>query len=65
MLKYAEFYAAPGRYEDAAWQKLGDACAQQGIVFEQAHRSLGDALATAALIRRLAELGQDARRYPQ
>jgi DNA polymerase-3 subunit epsilon len=65
MMKYAAFWGAPSRYGDAAWQKLGDACAQQGVIFEQAHRSLGDALATAALIRRLAELGQDARRYEQ
>ena len=65
MLKYSEFYGAPGRYGDAAWQRLGTACAQQGVIVDQAHRSLGDALATAALIRRLAELGQDARRYAQ
>jgi DNA polymerase III epsilon subunit-like protein len=65
MMKYAAFWGAPGRYEDVAWQKLGDACVQQGVIFEQAHRALGDALATAALIRRLAELGQDARRYEQ
>ena len=65
MLKYAEYWGVPGRYEYYAWQKLGAACTQQGDIFEQAHRSLGDALATASLIRRLAELGQDARRYPQ
>jgi DNA polymerase-3 subunit epsilon len=66
MLKYAEFYGAPGRYEEFAWQKLGDACTQQGVVVDQkAHRAIGDAQATAALIRRLAELDQDARRYAQ
>jgi DNA polymerase III epsilon subunit-like protein len=65
LLKYAEFWDAPGRYEGVAWQKLSDACEQQGVAIEHAHRALGDALATAALIRRLAELGQEARRYAQ
>jgi DNA polymerase-3 subunit epsilon len=65
MLKYAQFYGAPGRYEEFAWQKLGDACEQQGVIVEQVHRALGDARATASLIRRLAELGQDTRKYAQ
>jgi DNA polymerase III subunit epsilon len=66
LLKYAQFWDAPGRYGGVAWQKLGDACVQQGVIIDQkAHRALGDALTTAALIRRLAELGQDARRYAQ
>jgi len=64
MKKYAAFWGAPNRYgySDPAWQKLEDACAQQGVVFEQNHRALGDALATAALIRRLAELRDAAQR---
>jgi DNA polymerase III epsilon subunit-like protein len=65
LLKYAEFYAAPGRHDGFAYQKLGNACEQQGVIVEQAHRARGDALSTASLIRRLAELGQDARRYAQ
>ncbi|HEX3640238.1 MAG TPA: 3'-5' exonuclease [Ktedonobacteraceae bacterium] len=65
MDKYATFYGAPGKYERSGprWQKLEIACAQQGIVFKQTHRALGDAQATAMLIRRIAELGDDAGRY--
>lgn len=65
MKAYARFWNEPNRYgkSDPAWQKLEAACRQQGIAFAQEHRALGDALATAALIRRLAELGNGARRW--
>jgi DNA polymerase III subunit epsilon len=65
MLRYAEFYNAPNRYGygSPAWQRLAYACGQQGVDFEQEHRALGDALAVVALIKRLAELGSEARRY--
>lgn len=65
MRMYAEYYAEPNRYgrSGPAWQKLEAACRQQGILLKQSHRALGDALATAALIRRLAELGDEAARW--
>lgn len=65
MLRYASFYNEPNRhgYNSPAWQKLEAACRQQGILLKQSHRALGDALATAALIRRLAELGDAAARW--
>lgn len=63
MLAYAKFWGMPGRYGEFRWQKLQDACRQQGILLKQDHRALSDALATAALIRRLAELGDAAARW--
>jgi DNA polymerase III subunit epsilon len=65
MLKYADFYGEPNRYgySSPAWQKLEAACRQQRIDFVQDHRALGDALATVALIRRLADLGDGAARW--
>jgi DNA polymerase-3 subunit epsilon len=65
MKKYAAFYGEPNQrgYSDSAWQKLEYALPQQGIPFEQTHRALGDAQAVVALIRRLAEMGDDARQY--
>jgi DNA polymerase-3 subunit epsilon len=65
MRKYAAFYNAPNErgYAGPAWQKLDAACRQQCVPIEQEHRALGDALATASLIRRLAELGNAARRW--
>lgn len=65
MLRYASFYNEPNRYgySSPAWQKLDAACRQQGVNVTQEHRALGDALATAALIRRLAELGDAAARW--
>jgi len=65
MKAYAAFWDEPNRYgySSPAWQKLDAACRQQGIDFTQGHRALSDALATASLIRRLAELGNEARRW--
>lgn len=70
MQAYAAFYGEPGksysrRFQSSRWQKLEDACRQQGILFEQTHRALGDAIATAALIRRIAELGEGAARWKE
>lgn len=64
MKRYAEFWGKQGRYgRGFAWQKLQDACKQQGILLKQEHRALSDALAVVALIQRLAGLGSEARRY--
>jgi DNA polymerase III subunit epsilon len=54
MLRYAEFWGMPGRYGGFRWQKLKDACLQQGIPFNQAHRALSDAHAVVKLIQKLA-----------
>lgn len=65
MKKYAQFYAAPNErgYGSAAWQKLENACRQQGIELKQEHRALSDAMAVVNLIHRLAELGDAAARW--
>jgi DNA polymerase III epsilon subunit-like protein len=65
MRKYAQFWDAPNEhgYADPGWQKLEKALIQQGVPFSQEHRALGDALAVARLIQRLAELGDAARRW--
>lgn len=65
MLRYAAYWAEPNRYgySSPAWQKLEAACRQQGVPLVQEHRALSDALATAALIRRLAELGDGAAKW--
>jgi DNA polymerase-3 subunit epsilon len=65
MLRYARFWNEPNRrgYGDPAWQKLEAACRQQSINVTQEHRALSDAMATVALIRRIAELGDAAARW--
>lgn len=63
MLAYAGFWGIQGKYGGFRWQKLKDACEQQGIPFSQEHRALSDAQAVVKLIQRLAELGENARRY--
>ena len=65
MLRYVSFYNEPNRYgySSPAWQKLEAACRQQSVPLVQEHRALSDALAVAALIRRLAELGEAASRW--
>ncbi len=65
MQKYAAFYNAPNErgYDSPGWQKLEKALHQQGVPFVQEHRALPDALAVVALIQRLAELGDEARKY--
>ena len=51
MEAYAAYWGRPGRYGSYRWQKLGDACRQQGVRVVAAHDALGDARLTAALIR--------------
>lgn len=58
MLAYADFYKAPGKYGNYAWQGLSAACAQQSIESdEEAHRTLADTTMTWKLLQKLA-LGQ-------
>jgi DNA polymerase III epsilon subunit-like protein len=54
---YAEYDGQIYRLEDHSfrWQKLGDACAQLGIELANAHDASADALATAQLIRHMAD----------
>jgi DNA polymerase-3 subunit epsilon len=74
MAEYARFWGAPSRQGiwlgsqqihkgNAPYQKLQEACRQQCVEFEQKHRALGDTLATLALIKRIAELGEKAPTY--
>ena len=74
MTEYAAFWDAPARQGvwlgsqritngNAPYQKLQEACRQQGVRFSQEHRALGDTLATLALIRSIAEKGEKAPTY--
>lgn len=56
MLAYATYRHTPGRRPgEYAWHKLTTACAYENITIpEQAHRALGDCLATLELLRRMA-----------
>lgn len=70
MKEYAQFWNAPSKQGvwlgsqklsgNAPFQKLQEACRQQGIEFEQNHRALGDTLAALSIIKRIADLGADA-----
>src|SRR5258708_2537581 len=58
MRAYTDYWKAPGRFRRSggyAWQSLGRACEQQHITLTDAHRALGDTLATGALLHKLAE----------
>lgn len=55
MKAYADYRKTPGRYGNYKWHRLGDACEQQRVVLTDAHRALGDTLATWALLKKLAE----------
>lgn len=60
MQAYARYWGAPNRFGNPrrgpAWQKLGEACEQQGVVFEgTTHRALSDCRAAYTLIRTIAE----------
>jgi DNA polymerase-3 subunit epsilon len=66
MKAYAEHWNAPARgsYRNAPWQRLSEACNQQGLgLGHQTHRATDDCRATLALIRRIAELGASAPTY--
>lgn len=58
MEAYAAFYGEPGRYGSFKWQKLSEACEQQGVVLENAHRALADAMATYQLLKAIGEKGE-------
>lgn len=55
MKRYAAYRKTPGRYGNYKWHKLSEACAQQRVVLGNAHRALGDAQATYALLKALSE----------
>ena len=52
MCNYAEFYGELNYYGDFKWQRLTNACHQQGIDISEftAHRALGDCQMTVALM---------------
>lgn len=54
MEAYASYWGEPGRYGSCKWQKLENACKQQGVVLNGAHRALADAMATYQLIKAVA-----------
>lgn len=55
MLTYAGYWGAwNNRRRSFAWQRLTDACTQQGIVVKDAHSAAGDVLMTLALIKKMA-----------
>jgi DNA polymerase-3 subunit epsilon len=54
MKAYANYWKAPGRRGGYAWQKLGDACKQQGIDLTNAHDALNDCIGTYQLLSVLA-----------
>ncbi len=58
MEAYAQFWGEPGRWPGSMkWQRLEEACAQQGITAEvQWHRALGDCKAELALLQKLSDL---------
>jgi DNA polymerase III subunit epsilon len=55
MVPYAKYWGDYSRYHgNYRWQSLTNACAQQGVTIENAHRALGDCRMTLALIQKLA-----------
>lgn len=55
MNPYAEYWGAWNEWHSSfTWQSLTNACAQQGVAVENAHRALGDCRMTLALIRKIA-----------
>jgi DNA polymerase-3 subunit epsilon len=55
MKAYADHKKRPGKYGNYAWIKLAEACQMEGVVLTDAHRALGDTLATYGLLKVLAE----------
>ena len=56
MKQYAKFYGMwNGRRRSYKWQKLGNACFQQGITVGNTHDALDDVLLTLALIKAMAK----------
>jgi len=58
-LRNIDYYCAMKGYSEnynfQKWAKLTEACAHQGIDFQQEHRALGDALAALEIIRAMAK----------
>ena len=53
MLEYAAHRRVPGPYGDWRWHKLTAAAQHEGVPIRNAHRALGDAKLTLALMRSL------------
>ncbi len=58
MKAYADHKKRPGRYNNYAWIKLQEACELESVTLTDAHRALGDTLATYGLLKALAGKGQ-------
>ncbi len=58
-LRKMDFYCAMRGYTEhyrfSKWSRLSEACAQQGIDFQQDHRALGDAMAILEVMRAMAK----------
>lgn len=54
MMPYAELWGDWSDYHgNYKWQKLGNACRQQGVTVKDAHNALGDCLMTLALLQKI------------
>ncbi len=58
MRAYADYKKRPGAYGNYKWIKLSEACELEKVVLTDAHRALGDTLATYGLLKALAEKGR-------
>jgi DNA polymerase III epsilon subunit-like protein len=58
MRAYADYKKRPGAYGNYKWIKLQEACELEKVVLTDAHRALGDTLATYGLLKALAGKGQ-------
>lgn len=54
MKNYAQYYGQRNGRGNYRWQKLTDACVQQGITIGRAHTAAADCLMTYQLIRKMA-----------
>jgi len=54
MRAYANYLKRPGLYGNYAWIKLSEACELQGVEAADAHRAMGDTIATFSLLKTLA-----------
>jgi DNA polymerase-3 subunit epsilon len=60
MLAYAEFWAERHSYYGSyVWQKLQNACEQQGIMASNQHSAIGDAFATWFLVQHICRVYSD------
>lgn len=58
MRRYAAYEGTEGYYGDYKWWKLAMACQHMGIKVENAHTAAGDALMTAKIVIKLAEIAR-------